>query len=159
MRRKDREITSREELEAILKASRILSLGLSGADGPYVVPLNYGYDAGKIFFHCAPEGRKLDMLNQNPSVAFSVVAEARIITGEKACAYTTDFCSVAGDGTARVLTSEKERKEGMDVLMRCHGGPEGPYDPAVFQRTAVVEIEVTGMTGKLKTSRAERPIL
>lgn len=159
MRRKDREIASREELEIILKSSRLMTLALSGAEGPYAVPLNYGYAEGKLYCHSAMEGRKISMIGEDPRVAFSVVAEAHIIPGEKACGFTTDFCSVTGFGVARVLTDDGERERGLNVLMRGHGGPEGPYLPEVMKKTAVIEIEITAMTGKLKKSRVERQVL
>ena len=43
MRRKDREITDRDEIRAILCRARVLHLGVNGGDRPYVVPLHYGF--------------------------------------------------------------------------------------------------------------------
>lgn len=65
-------LQSREEMEKILLEETIGYLGLSMNDKPYVVPLNYAYVAGKILFHCAMTGKKLDYLKTNPQVCFTV---------------------------------------------------------------------------------------
>ena len=62
MRRKDRQVTDWQEICAILDACQVLHLGLQGADGPYVVPLSFGWEeqAGRIvlYFHGASAGEK-----------------------------------------------------------------------------------------------------
>lgn len=65
VRRKDKEITNRAEIEGILKKAFICHLGLSDGDLPYVVPMNYGYEDGHIYLHCATEGKKLDIIKKN----------------------------------------------------------------------------------------------
>ena len=65
-------IASRTEMEEILHEETIGYLGLSLAGKPYVVPLNYAYVEGKILFHCALTGMKLDYLRENPQVCFTV---------------------------------------------------------------------------------------
>lgn len=51
MRRKDREITDRAAIEAILRRATVCRIGLVGKDGPYVVPMSFGYDAGRLYLH------------------------------------------------------------------------------------------------------------
>lgn len=62
MRRKDRQVTDWQEICAILDACQVLHLGLQGADGPYVVPLSFGWEeqAGRIvlYFHGASAGKR-----------------------------------------------------------------------------------------------------
>ena len=54
-------VESRDEMEELLQAESIGYLGLSMNGKPYVVPLNYSYSKGTIIFHCALEGKKLDL--------------------------------------------------------------------------------------------------
>ena len=72
MRRKDREITDREEIRAILERARVLHLGINAGGRPYVVPLHYGLawsDGLPVFYvHGAREGRKLDLLRRDNRV-------------------------------------------------------------------------------------------
>ena len=83
---------------AILQAGTSGVLALSGADGqPYAVPLSYVYHAGKIYFHCAKAGRKLDLLDQNPRASFCVIGQDRVAPAK----YTTLYRSVIVFGTVR----------------------------------------------------------
>lgn len=62
MRRKDREITNREEIEAILSQAPVCRLALNTGDGaPYIVPLCCGCEwlpngRLRLVFHSAPGG-------------------------------------------------------------------------------------------------------
>ena len=58
MRRKDREITDRAEIEAILNEAMVCRIGLADGGEPYVVPLSFGYEDGSVYIHSAPEASK-----------------------------------------------------------------------------------------------------
>ena len=73
MRRKHCEITDPERIRAVLSSTNIGRLATNGADGyPYITPVNYVYHGGSIYFHCAPEGEKLDNIARDPRVCFEV---------------------------------------------------------------------------------------
>jgi NAD(P)-dependent dehydrogenase (short-subunit alcohol dehydrogenase family)/nitroimidazol reductase NimA-like FMN-containing flavoprotein (pyridoxamine 5'-phosphate oxidase superfamily) len=73
MRRKQCEITDPVEIQRILDTAAIGRLATNGADGhPYITPLNFVYFRGNIYFHCAPSGEKLDNLERDPRVCFTV---------------------------------------------------------------------------------------
>ena len=76
MRKREREITEPSEILAILDECKILHLGLSDGDQPYVVPLNYGYllEDGKLTFylHGSTEGYKYEVLQKNRKVSFAM---------------------------------------------------------------------------------------
>ena len=62
MRRKEKEITTRAVIDAIIRQARVCRLALSEDNQPYVVPLCFGYENDTLYFHCAPKGRKLDII-------------------------------------------------------------------------------------------------
>jgi nitroimidazol reductase NimA-like FMN-containing flavoprotein (pyridoxamine 5'-phosphate oxidase superfamily) len=73
MRRKHCEITDPGEIERILSSTNIGRLATKGRDGfPYITPVNFVSLEGKIYFHCAPEGEKLDNIADDPRVCFEV---------------------------------------------------------------------------------------
>ena len=76
MTRKEREVTDMNEIIKILDKCKILRLGLVDGDEPYIVPMNYGYtmEDGELtlYLHCAPVGRKLDIIRVNPKVFFEM---------------------------------------------------------------------------------------
>ena len=109
--------------DAILEAGTSGVLALSGADGqPYAVPLSYVYRGGKVYFHCAKAGYKLDLLAQNPKASFCVIGQDQVVP-EK---YTTHFRSVIVFGTVRELTDPSEKRAAIEALARRYA----PDEPA-----------------------------
>ena len=71
MRRKDREITGRENIEPILQACKVCRVAMTGTDGwPYVIPMNFGYtwdeDGLTLYFHGGVKGKNC-LLYTSPS--------------------------------------------------------------------------------------------
>lgn len=154
MRRKDREITNPEEIEAILQRCRVCRLAFSVNDTPYIVPLNYGFrregERITLYFHCAKEGKKLDMLARNPRVCFEMDGAHRLVRDAghpQAC--TMAYESVIGWGVARILADAAERLRALDCLM-AHYGDKAPgrYPQAALQAVAVFQVTVTACIGK-----------
>jgi nitroimidazol reductase NimA-like FMN-containing flavoprotein (pyridoxamine 5'-phosphate oxidase superfamily) len=108
----------------------------------------FGQEPGKLYFHCAKEGRKLDVLRANPRVCFQTDVDAEVVVGGNACQCTVKYRSVVGFGTARIVEDPQELRHGLDVLMRQY--TEGPqeYPEKSLSRTAVVRIDIEEMTGK-----------
>ena len=63
---------NREEIEQFLMCARVGRIGISLADGPYVVPVGYGYADGRVFFHTCYNGLKMEGIERNPNVCFEV---------------------------------------------------------------------------------------
>jgi len=68
MRRTDKEITERVLMSEIINKAQVCRLGLAMGNTPYVLPVSFGYDGQAIYFHTAPEGRKITFLAANPQV-------------------------------------------------------------------------------------------
>ena len=148
MRKADREIKDPGELEDIIRRAEVCRLAMVDDGEPYIVPLNFGYRDGSLYFHCAREGRKLDILRKNPKVCFELETDVHLVKGEKACQWSTSFESVIGWGTATFVLDEKEVKEGLEILMSHY--TDGPYDfdPRSLSLTALITVKVERMTGK-----------
>ncbi len=153
MRRKEREIRDREEIEAVLRRGQVLHLGLCGEDGwPYVVPLSYGYRDGTIYLHSSQKGKKIEMLLANPKVCFQVDLGAALLEAadaDDACGFGMRFTSVIGFGLASVLEDPAEIETGLRALMGQYSEREGwTFSDKVVAKTAVIRIHVESMTGK-----------
>lgn len=148
MRRQEREIRDEAETQEILEKGLVCRLGLYDGKYPYVVPLNYGYRNGCMYFHCAREGRKIDILKKNGRVCIEVDIDFRVVRGETPCRWTAKYRSVIGFGRARIIDDEREKKAGLDVIMAHYGGQGGEYDEKSLQRTCVIEVVIESMTGK-----------
>ncbi len=150
MRRKEREITDRAEMESILKQAPIFHLGLADEQGPYVVPLNCGYDsqAGCLWFHCAREGRKVEALRRDNRVCVEAVLDARMVTTGRACDWTMKYRSVIAFGRATLVEDPAEKARGLDVIMSHYSGPTGEYHGPSLERTLLVRIDIESLSGK-----------
>ncbi|MBP8684812.1 MAG: pyridoxamine 5'-phosphate oxidase family protein, partial [Synergistaceae bacterium] len=84
MRRKDKEVTSRDWITEVLDRGVWIQLAMSDKEGwPYVVPLNYGFKDDFIIVHGAREGKKIDLLKENNKVAFNVAIDAEVVRNEE----------------------------------------------------------------------------
>jgi nitroimidazol reductase NimA-like FMN-containing flavoprotein (pyridoxamine 5'-phosphate oxidase superfamily) len=147
-------IESRHEMEKLLREEVVGYLGLSMNGTPYVVPLNYGYVDGKILFHCALTGKKLDYLEANPRVCFTVgrqLAEFRRHAEGDPCHADSD--SVICYGTARVIQDLEERMTVLNAFDRCFDPDGEEISLERAQGCAAVEITVTEMTGRRERGR------
>ena len=85
MRRREREITDRAEIDAILDAGRVMRLALVDGDRPFMVPVFYAYDGHALYFHSAQKGSKIEILERNPNVCIEVGLDHGVIEDDKAC--------------------------------------------------------------------------
>jgi nitroimidazol reductase NimA-like FMN-containing flavoprotein (pyridoxamine 5'-phosphate oxidase superfamily) len=149
MRRKEKEITSLKEIEAVLAASRICRLAMVDGGEPYLVPMNFGYREGALYFHTAREGRKIDVLRKNSRVCFEVEADVTIVESEEACDWGTRYRSVIGTGSASFVEDESEKRECMDIIMRHHSGKGGWYfREASARKACIIKVVIDTMAGK-----------
>ncbi len=148
MRKAEREIMDQGELEEVIRRAEVCRLAMVDDGEPYIVPMNFGYRDGCLYFHCAKEGRKLDVLRENPKVCFELEADVRLVRGESPCKWSTSYESVIGWGTADIIMDEKEVKRGLEFLMAHY--TEGPFDfdPRSLSLTALIKVKVERMTGK-----------
>jgi len=148
MRRHDRAIQSSAVIEDILRRGRVLHLAMVDGGRPYVLPLSYGYDGSAIYVHSALEGRKIDVLRACPRVCFSVSLDYELIAGDRPCGWGFRYRSVVGEGTVSFVADEAEIRSGLDALMAQHGGEGSDYSGETLQRTAILRIDITSLSGK-----------
>ena len=147
-------IESREEMEDLLRSEEIGYLGLSLDGQTYVVPLNYCYFEGKIYFHCGLKGRKLDYLRKNPRVCFTVarqLAEVREHAGGNPCHVDSD--SVICYGQARMIENLEERSKALNAFNRRYRPEATDVPEERVKNCGVVEIKIFEMTGRRERER------
>jgi nitroimidazol reductase NimA-like FMN-containing flavoprotein (pyridoxamine 5'-phosphate oxidase superfamily) len=147
-------VESKDAMEALLREEEVGYLGLAGAGRPYVVPLNYTYTEGKILFHCALDGAKLDHIRANPQVCFTVARQTgrvREHAGQDPCHVDSD--SVICTGRARIVETAKERKVLLDVFNRRYTPDAEPISQKRAETCGAVEIAIEEMTGRRERER------
>ena len=153
MKRKERQLSA-ELTEKILNKCTNGVLSVIGDDGyPYGVPVSYAYSDGKIFFHCAKEGHKVDAIKNNPKVSFTVIAQDDVIP-EK---YGTDFASVIAFGKASFVEDPEEMLRSHISIIEKYSSEyyDGGIEYFNKAKTAMrmVKIDIEHITGKGKGVR------
>jgi hypothetical protein len=145
-----------EEMEEVLRRAEVGRIALYDGSMPYMVPLNFLYEEGKIAFHCAWEGKKLDIISKNPNCCFEVDE----FMGEVSYHYDSlchlDYDSVLAFGRARIESNEKEKLRFFELLHAKYkelyrkplseGGVR--FDKARLSEACCVVIDIEELTGR-----------
>jgi len=148
LRRKDREITSRDEIESIINKAFVCRLGMADKNGPYIVPLSFGYRDGSLYFHCARKGRKLDILKKDKRVCFEIDTDHEIVESEKACKWGMKYKSVIGMGNVFFIEDMESKKKALDIIMHHYSGRSFVFEEKEIDRVVIFRIDIESMTGK-----------
>lgn len=152
MRRKDREITDLNRIAEIMQACQTASIAFGG-NGPYVIPMNFGFmlENGRftLYMHGAREGEKVERIRQDARAAFSMFTNERVYgAGANGSEYTSSFDSVCGSGSIRILEGE-EKVTGLSALMAHYApGKTFEFTEKQLERTCVMALEADAVTGK-----------
>jgi hypothetical protein len=148
MRRKDREITDRADIEAVLAGSTVCRIALADGGEPYIIPLSFGYEDGAVYIHSAPEGKKIAMLEKNPRCCFEVDICDQVIRGDRPCSWGMRYRSVIGYGRADILNDAEEKRHGLTCIMQHYGGGTRAFSDTDIESVTVIRITIESMTGK-----------
>ncbi len=149
IRRKAKEINT-EAAKALLESARRGVLAVNGDDGyPYAVPINYVYDkeTGKIFFHGARAGHKIDSLKASDKVCFTVYGNETV----KEEVWAPFMQSVVVFGRCRLLEAGSEATALLKQLARKYYPNEQLIEEEIARAGKAVqlfEIDIEYLTGK-----------
>lgn len=140
------------DCENILLSATSGVLALCGDDGfPYAVPLSFAYDKslGRLIFHCALEGQKLDIIRQNPKASFCVIANDHVIPLE----YRTEYQSIIVSGEIHELTDKSDKRAAIEFLAARLSPTDtdahrDSYIDAAIDRVCALEMRINHISGK-----------
>ncbi|HLO12283.1 MAG TPA: pyridoxamine 5'-phosphate oxidase family protein [Pseudoneobacillus sp.] len=158
IRMKKRECTDQEKINSFLQATETGYFGVSYEDFPYVVPLNYIWYEGKIYFHGTSEGKKMEILKQNPNVCFTVSASYGTMTDPVPAKTDTAYMSVMIFGKVEPLSDTTKATEVMQKMLEKYV-PDYYHQPlsqahlekyrsSMGSKTSIVEIKTEIITAK-----------
>ena len=152
MTKRERQVTDPEQILHILDTAKVVHLGLSVNDEPYVVPMNYGYtmEDGKLtlYLHSAVRGKKLDMIRANSKVFFEIDCDRMSFEGRVPCQYGMVYSSIMGRGTATLVEDAEGKKQAMTILMKTQTGKDFSFNDRLVSIVTVIRIDVSEYTAK-----------
>ena len=152
MRRDERAVKSPAEIYDILSRCDVIRVGMNGGDYPYVVPMTFGaeLDGEKItvYFHCAGQGRKWDILASDPRVCVEADLYYRVekLDGGEV---TARYESVIGTGKARRLTEQADKVAALKVILAHYRESGFPVTSCNgLSRVEVFSVQLDEVSGK-----------
>lgn len=130
MRRKEREVQDNQEILDILRRCDTVRIAMQGEQYPYIVPVSFGMeivdDKAVIYFHCAQQGLKIDLLRKNPNVC--VEGDIFIKTEKTEHGITARYESIIGFGKCCFVSDATEITRGLKLLTEHYGYFNYPLD-------------------------------
>ena len=155
MRRKDREIKDFDEILQIIRQCDSCVLALNDDGFPYMVPLNFGMNIEDgqlyLYFHCAMQGKKLDLIRKDNRATFEMDCDHNFILYDKRMSCTMGYSSVIGHGLIEFVEDEK-KYEALKVLMRQYHAEDFLFNTDMIKVTTVLKMKVLDVTGKRRNN-------
>jgi nitroimidazol reductase NimA-like FMN-containing flavoprotein (pyridoxamine 5'-phosphate oxidase superfamily) len=149
MRRGEKEIKDKKEITTIMEKALVCRIALVERNCPYIVPVNFVMRGDHLYFHCAPEGRKIEIIKNNNQACFEVDDAVNVVPGDSACSWGTKYLSVIGFGRAFIIEDMEAKKEALDWLMEKYAGRNDfTYKEDALKKMIVVDIKIENITGK-----------
>ena len=149
--RRFKQLISDEECKEVLLSEPRGVLSVIGDEGyPYGIPMDHWYSEsdGKLYFHCAREGHKLDAIRACDKVSYCVMDKGFRKDGE----WALNIRSVVIFGRIKIVDDEEKRKEIGTNLCRKFTEDESYIEHEVknaLPRALCLELTPEHITGKL----------
>ena len=151
IRRKEKAITDIKEMEEILTKAKYVTIAMSKDNEPYLATLSHGYNAEEkcIYFHCAKEGKKIDILNENNIVWGQALVDRGYVTGKCDHLYaTTQF-----KGRVYFINDLEEKRTALITMInQLEGNPKEVIEKQIneksLQRVNIGRIDIEYLSGK-----------
>lgn len=151
IRRKEKSIESQDEMIAIIKSAKYVTLAMSLNNEPYIATLSHGYDREKncIYFHCAREGKKIDILSENNVVWGQALEDHGYIDGS--CDHL--FATTQFKGRVTFIDDIKEKMHALSVMIRqLESDPQKVTEEQITEESVekvnIGRIDIEDMSGK-----------
>lgn len=153
IRRSDREITDKNEIIKIIEKCDVCRLAFSDNNIPYIVPMNFGYEYAEnkltLFFHGAKEGKKFEIIRNNPVACFEMDCSHKLIEADEACKYTMEYESVIGNGKIYLCVEKTDKIKALKHIMKMYVKDKNfNFPESALEAVTVFKLEVTDFTGK-----------
>jgi uncharacterized protein len=141
-----------KEMEEIIRKCPVCHIAMVDPEGlPYLLPFNFGYEDGVIYFHSARTGKKIDILKNNPNVCveFSTDYLLRFQSKEVACSYSMKYRSVLVYGKVEFIEEPEKKIQIMNTIMKHYVSEEFTYNPPSINEISCWIVKTSKMEGKI----------
>ncbi|MCL2137036.1 MAG: pyridoxamine 5'-phosphate oxidase family protein [Coriobacteriia bacterium] len=166
MRREQLEITEMHEIARIFSDGLVCHLAFNcKGRAPYIVAMNYAYEGAArtdasssiaapqaitLWFHSADSGRKLDLLKEDPLVAFQIETRVKLAKGSglQACDWGMEYESIVGEGLLAMVRDPREKQHGLLQIIKHYGAEGLAFGDVMLAKTEVLRLSVQEYAAK-----------
>jgi nitroimidazol reductase NimA-like FMN-containing flavoprotein (pyridoxamine 5'-phosphate oxidase superfamily) len=140
------------EIENIINACEICFVGITELDGsPYVIPMNFAYSQGEVILHSAPEGKHLQLLENDNRVCVTFCSDRKLMYQhpDVACSYSMNSKSVLVRGKVTFIDNLQEKEHAMNLFMEKYTQrTDFKYSVPALKNVKVWKVNIEKMTAK-----------
>ncbi len=148
MRRRDKEIEDKKEIESIIRKCDVCRIALSEDNSPYIIPMCFGYGDNCLYFHSAVDGKKIDIIKKNNRVCFEFDIYVGLIKSENPCDWDVKYHSVVGSGRAFFIENPEEKIRALNIITEHYSGTVHEYRKNSVDNVRIIKVEIENITGK-----------
>ncbi len=149
MRRRDKELTDKSQMEEIINSCLVCRLAMVDGNKPYIIPVSFAYKDGSIYIHCATVGRKIDILKANNNVCIEFDIMVDYITSVIPCQGNMKYRSVLAYGKAQFINNPQRKKEALNLITEHYSGITFDFTDDMVNTVCIIQIIIEEMTGKV----------
>jgi uncharacterized protein len=149
---KHRFLTQRSEMEEIIRKCQVCHIAMVDPEGlPYLLPFNFGYENGTLYFHSARMGKKTGILTHNPNVCveFSTDYLLRFQNEKVGCSYTMKYRSVLAYGRVKFIEDPEQKTQIMNIVMKNYASCEFTYNQPSMNEIICWIVKIDKLEGKI----------
>lgn len=149
MRRNEKEIVKRSEIDEIIKKSKVCRLALTKDNIPYIVPVSFGYDGKSLFIHTALAGKKIDFIEANNLVCFEFESQVNTVKHESIpCKWTAAYKSIIGYGRMIEIKNLEEKIVAINSIMLHYSNKKWDFTEKMLNNVKMWKIKIDEISGK-----------
>ncbi len=145
-------LADRSEMEDIIRKCQVCHIAMVDTEGmPYLLPFNFGYENGIIYFHSSRMGKKMEILTHNPNVCveFSTDYLLRFQSEKVGCSYTMKYRSVLAYGKVEFIKDPEQKTQIMNIVMKNYASGEFTYNPPSMNEICCWIVNIDKLEGKI----------
>lgn len=150
MRRKNRQMTEEDTIGVLKEAEYGVLSTICKGNIPYGIPMSFAYEDECIYLHCALDGQKLDNIENNNQVSFTVITSTELMPQ----AFSTKYTSAIAIGEISIVNDIEEKRKGLILMIKKYS-PDFyesglKYINNAFNNVNVLKIKINKITGKAR---------
>jgi uncharacterized protein len=141
-----------EKAKEVIDKCEVCYVGMVDPENrPYVLPFNFGYENNIIYLHSAVEGRKMEVLKNNPNVCVAFSTDHQLFKRHEpvACSYGMRYRSVLAFGRIEFITEYDDKVDALNVVMRKYAGRDFEYNAPAINNVATYKVIVEKIETKI----------